>query len=76
LVISNIRKSTSGSIKPFFYFQVYPEDFKLFPKTYFLSLFTPLDKVKEFKNNLLAKTGNHISFIEIDQVVKEIKSIS
>jgi len=76
LIVANIRESQAGSINPFFYFQVHPDDFKSFPKTYFLSAFPPLDNIKNFKNDFLSKTGNYISFIEIDKVVKEIKSIS
>lgn len=76
LKVVNIRESQVSWANPFFYFQVFPDDFKNFPKNYFVSTFIEEQKMKEFKNDFLAKTGNHISFIDIGEIVKEIKSIS
>jgi putative ABC transport system permease protein len=76
LIVSNIRQSISEWVQPFFYFQVQKEDFIDFPKSYFLSTYVPLDNIKQFKNDFLAKTWNQISFIELDVILEEIKSIS
>lgn len=76
LIVSNIRQSVQTSIQPFFYFQVYKEDFSNFPKKYFLSTFIPPSEIKKFKNDFLEKTWNNISFIELDLILKDVKSIS
>ena len=76
LIVANIRESSYETINPFFYFQVHENDFKLFPKNYFLTTYIQTNQIKQFKNDFLNKTWNHISFIEIDEVLKEIKSIS
>lgn len=76
LEIKNIRKSNTNTVAPFFYFQVHPDDFKNFPKNYFLSTYVDPKKLPEFKKDLLEKTGDYISFIEVEEVLEEIKSIS
>lgn len=76
LKVVNIRESQVSWARPFFYFQVDPVDFKDFPKTYFLSTFVEETNMKDFKNDILNKTGNYVSFIEVWEIIKEIKSIS
>lgn len=76
LIVSNIRQSIWDSIQPFFYFQVYSEDFKSFPKKYFLSTSIPENSIKEFKREFLEKTWSNISFIDLNIILSEIKSIS
>lgn len=76
LKVANIRESQKNTITPFFYFQVYKDDFSLYPKTYFLTTYVPLVDIIKFKLDFLSKTGSHISFIEIDKIMDEVKSIS
>lgn len=76
LVVWNIRESKRTSINPFFYFQVYKDDFINFPKTYFLSTYIESSDIKQFKKDFLSKTGNQISFIDVEEILNEIKSIS
>ena len=76
LTVTNIRESISWWIQPFFYFQVYKNDFKKFPKKYFLSTYIDPDNIKQFKSDFLKKTGNNISFIELDKILKEVKGIT
>ncbi len=76
LQVANIRKSGNTSVQPFFYFQVHSDDFKNFPKNYFLSTYVAPEQMSDFKKDLLAKTGDYISFIEIEEIITEIKSIS
>ena len=72
-----MRKSQTGtSLQPFFYFQVHPSDFTNFPKNYFLATYIEPDKMVAFKTEILEKTGSYVSFIEIDQILEQVKSIS
>jgi predicted lysophospholipase L1 biosynthesis ABC-type transport system permease subunit len=41
-----------------------------------LSTYVDPKKLPEFKKDLLEKTGDYISFIEVEEVLEEIKSIS
>lgn len=76
LEVINIRESRDYSINPFFYFQVYSDDFKEFPKTYFLSSFVENDKKEETKNYFYEISSWTSSFIEINKILEELKSIS
>ena len=77
LLVTNIRESNSNNtVQPFFYFQVHPEDFENFPKNYFIATFVESELMSDFKKDLLAKTGSYISFIEIEEILEEVKSIS
>lgn len=76
LTVVNTRNSTRSQIEPFFYFQVHPDDFKGFPKNHFLSTYVDPDKVNAFKKNLLANTGEYISFIEVEDIIEQVQSIS
>ena len=53
LKVVNLRENNEWFDQAYFYFQVYKEDFKKYPKTHFLSTFVPKDKVKNFKNEFL-----------------------
>lgn len=77
LIVTNIRESnTNNSVQPFFYFQVHPDDFKNFPKNYFIATYIDPSLKTEFKKDMLEKTGSYISFIDVEEILEEIKSIS
>lgn len=76
LIVSNIRESNTSSIEPFFYFQFYKEDFENYPKTYFLTTSVDTSNIESYKRDFLERTWNNISFIEVEEILKEVKSIS
>ena len=76
LQVTNLRESSSGQIEPFFFFQVHPADFENFPKNHFLSTYVEPEKLRNFKKDLLANTGEYISFIEVEEIIEQVQSIS
>lgn len=76
LTVTNVRESLQWSVTPFFFFQVYPEDFQKFPKTYFVATNVPSEDIQDFKREVIAKVWSSASFIEVDEILKQVKSIS
>jgi len=77
LTVTNIRASNNNNaVQPFFYFQVHPDDFEKFPKNYFMATYVNPEEKSNFKKEILSKTGNYVSFIDVEEILEEIKSIS
>lgn len=76
LEIINIRESEDYSINPFFYFQVSPEEFKEFPKLYFLSTYAEKEEINQIKKYFYDLSSWTVSFVEVDKILEEIKEIS
>jgi predicted lysophospholipase L1 biosynthesis ABC-type transport system permease subunit len=76
LTVTNIRESQQWSVTPFFYFQVYSDDFEKFPKTYFIATNVASKDIQDFKRDVIEKVWNSASFIEVDEILIQVKSIS
>ncbi len=76
LEVINIRQSQDYAITPFFYFQVFPQDFEKFPKQYFLSTQVESDKIPEVKQYFFDLSNGSTQFIEVEKILAEVKEIS
>ncbi len=76
LTVTNVRESKQWSVNPFFFFQVYPDDFEKFPKTYFVATNVDSENIQDFKREVISKVWSSASFIEVDEIIKQVKSIS
>lgn len=76
LEVINIRQSQDYAITPFFYFQVFPEDFSKFPKQYFLSTQVETKKIPEIKQYFYELSQGSTQFIEVEKILAEVKEIS
>lgn len=76
LEVINIRQSQNYAITPFFYFQVFPQDFEKFPKQYFLSTQVESDKIPEVKQYFFDLSNGSTQFIEVEKILAEVKEIS
>ena len=76
LTVANLRDSNRSQIEPFFFIQVHPDDFQNFPKNHFLSTYVEPENVSDFKRELLENTWEYISFIEVEEIIEQVQSIS
>lgn len=71
--VSNIRASERMWFQPFFYFQFSEKAFALAPKTYFLSTYS--SDVEGWKKRVLAQTGPHVTFVDVEEILSIIRDI-
>lgn len=76
LTVINIRESRDRSINPFFYFQVNSEEFKKYPKQYFLSSYVESKNTEITKKYFYDITSWTATFVEVDKILEELKEIS
>ena len=68
LEVANLREAQRNGTSPFFYFQYQPEDFKKFPKTYFIS-YNSKNKEIGFDKKVFEDIWSHISFIKTWEIL-------
>lgn len=71
-----LRKSNRENFGPFFYFQLDDEQFKDAPVTYFITTQIPSELKEQVKKEIIAITKPWVSFIEIDNIIASVKTIS
>lgn len=74
LTIASIRESTRQGFRPFFYFSFDPDAFRNAPKTYFVSTYTT--DSESWKQTILANSGPHVTFIDIENILLVVRDIS
>ncbi len=78
LKVVNFREAVRNWTNPFFYFQLFPDDFKNYPKNYILS-YKEVSKPSNIENILFKEIWSHLTFIKtkeiIDIVIKITKQI-
>lgn len=74
LVIANIRESVREWFRPFFYFSFDPIEFKNAPRTYFVAEYA--SDTETWKKSILENSGPHVTFIDIESVLKIVRDIS
>ncbi len=76
LTVTGIRESRDRSINPFFYFQVNEEEFKKYPKQYFLSSYVQTKDIETTKKYFYDISKWTTTFVEVEKILGELKSIS
>jgi predicted lysophospholipase L1 biosynthesis ABC-type transport system permease subunit len=74
LEIANIRESIREGFRPFFYFSFDPVEFARAPRTYFIAEYA--SDTEAWKREILAASGPHVTFIDIESVLKIVRDIS
>ncbi|MBP9812610.1 hypothetical protein KBC86_04455, partial [Candidatus Gracilibacteria bacterium] len=74
LVIANIRESVREGFRPFFYFSFDPIEFQNAPRTYFVAEYA--SDTEAWKKSILENSGPHVTFIDIESVLKIVRDIS
>ena len=74
LTVANIRESHREGFRPFFYFSFDPVEFKNAPHTYFVAEYT--SDIEQWKKGILAASGPHVTFIDIESILKIVRDIS
>lgn len=74
LTVASIRESTRQGFHPFFYFSFDPSAFRNAPKTYFASAYTT--DPENWKKTILANSGPHVTFIDIENILSLVRDIS
>lgn len=74
LTIANIRESVREGFRPFFYFSFDPLEFANAPRTYFVAEYA--DDTEAWKRSILAASGPHVTFIDIESILKIVRDIS
>lgn len=74
LTIANIRESVREGFRPFFYFSFDPIQFSNAPRTYFAAEYA--SDTEKWKRDILTASGPHVTFIDIESVLKIVRDIS
>ncbi len=74
LTVANVRASKRQGFRPFFYFSFDPLAFANAPKTYFVSTYTR--DTESWKRLILANSGPHVTFIDVENILSIIRDIS
>lgn len=74
LTVANIRESIREGFRPFFYFSFDREEFKNAPRTYFIAEYAT--DTEAWKKAILENSGPHVTFIDIESVLKIVRDIS
>jgi predicted lysophospholipase L1 biosynthesis ABC-type transport system permease subunit len=74
LEVANIRESVREGFRPFFYFSFDPDEFKNAPRTYFVAEYA--SDTEAWKKTILENSGPHVTFIDIESVLKIVRDIS
>ncbi len=74
LTVANIRESVREGFRPFFYFSFDPVEFKNAPRTYFVAEYAA--DTEQWKRSILAASGPHVTFIDIESILKIVRDIS
>ncbi len=73
-MVANIRESVREGFRPFFYFSFDPDEFKNAPRTYFVAEYA--SDTEAWKKTILENSGPHVTFIDIESVLKIVRDIS
>ena len=74
LTIASIRESVREGFRPFFYFSFDPVEFANAPHTYFVAEYA--SDTEKWKRDILAASGPHVTFIDIESILKIVREIS
>lgn len=74
LRVANIRESIREWFRPFFFFSFDREEFKNAPRTYFVAEYAK--DIEKWKQAILEASGPHVTFIDIESVLKIVRDIS
>lgn len=74
LKVTSIRESQREGFRPFFYFSFDPTEFANAPRTYFLAEYA--SDTELWKKNILSASGPHVTFIDIENILKIVRDIS
>lgn len=75
LKVVQLRRTTRNAIKPFFFFQLSAEQFAEAPRSYFSLQTFPLDTRGETLKSITNRLGNHLSFIEVDDILEQVQRL-
>lgn len=75
LKVVNFREAVRNGTNPFFFFQLYWNDFERFPKNYILS-YKASEKPSGLENILSQEIGSHLTFINTSQIIDVVVSIA
>lgn len=75
LIVQNFREALRDWTNPFFYFQLYKDDFVNFPKNYIIS-YSSNDKPKDIEYTLWQEIWDYISFISTKEIIEIILDVS
>lgn len=73
-IVTSLRKRISTGSEPFFYMQLDAQEFSLAPRSWFAV--TRVEDLWAYKSWLINLLWNHLSFIDIAQIIKLITDIS
>ncbi|MCH2188595.1 hypothetical protein MK079_02080 [Candidatus Gracilibacteria bacterium] len=75
LKVVNTRKTEQNGTEPFFYFQLFPDDFKRYPKTYFAA-YKQSEFATDFDTRLQADTPSQLTFIDIKSITELLQGVA
>lgn len=75
LEVVQLRRTTRNAIKPFFFFQLSAEQFVDAPRSYFSLQTFPKQTRGETLKMLTDRLGNHLSFIEVDDILDQVQQL-
>jgi predicted lysophospholipase L1 biosynthesis ABC-type transport system permease subunit len=75
LKVVQLRRTTRNAIKPFFFFQLSAEQFTDAPRSYFSLQTFPLETRGETLKTITNRLGNHLSFIEVDDILEQVQRL-
>jgi putative ABC transport system permease protein len=75
LKVVQLRRTTRNAIKPFFFFQLSAEQFADAPRSYFSLQTFPLETRGETLKAITDRLGNHLSFIEVDDILEQVQRL-
>ncbi len=74
LTVINLRSSVRDGVRPFFYLQLFSEQFKEAPKTSFFQITAAPEEKTSIKSEITTLMGNNISYIDTGEIIQEVKS--
>ncbi len=75
LNVVQLRRTTRNAIKPFFFFQLSAEQFADAPRSYFSLQTFPQTTRAETLKTITDRLGNHLSFIEVDDILEQVQRL-
>lgn len=75
LRVVQLRRTTRNAIRPFFFFQLSPEQFVDAPRSYFSVHYFPVAERPAILKNISQQLWPHLSFIEVDAIIQQVEEL-